>query len=325
MLALAKMLEARVHRAHIAGCCFSHTWHVGTFTDLTDSLDRLGADLGSAVIDASAVPWTDDGRTVRLSLADGRDLSGRWLAGPDAAATASKVVDIAHRFAAAAVEVPWPMEMRPIPPAGVWLLSPWLEGQVGAESLDDDGRCRMLADQMAALAGSIAAVDARALSLASTWADQGRLANAVDRWVDKVGPSGIDTAAGDVAAIAAARSVGGSRSHWRMVLSHGDFVPVNVIVRPDGGLALLDLVDAHLAPRLFDLAWWGWVVRFHHPDAWAVGWPVLLAGSGIQRDRDVDHVCTAIGRLRALERAAGASTPADRARWLDRLRATAAW
>jgi aminoglycoside phosphotransferase (APT) family kinase protein len=293
--------------------------------DFREALGQLMAELSAPVTEVLPAPWSADGRTVRLILANGRDVAARWLAGPDAIGTASALARTAQAFAAAGIEVPWPMDVRPSPPGGAWVISPWLDGQVGAAWLDDDSRRRALVAGMAAMAARVAAVDPRGLLLPSTWADRARLASAVDEWVDRLGAAVTDSAIRDLDTIASAWSRSGSKGFWDPVVGHGDFVPVNVIVRPGGTLALLDLVDVQLAPRLFDLAWWGWVVRYHHPEAWAAGWPALLAAAGIPRDDDLDRACIAMGRLRALQQAAGTPAGDGRGRWLTRWRATADW
>ncbi len=106
---------------------------------------------------------------------------------------------------------------------------------------------------------------------------------------------------------------------------HGDFAPVNVVVAPDGTIAaLLDFEHAHAGDPLEDVAWWGWVVRHHHPDAWHAAWPTFCAAAGADPDRDGPT-------LRALmldelsRRAAAPGNEADRQRWLDRLAEATAW
>ena len=51
-------------------------------------------------------------------------------------------------------------------------------------------------------------------------------------------------------------------------------------------VGLLDVDYARVADPLYDPAWWGWVVRYHHPERWIVAWPVLLRAAGITVDRD---------------------------------------
>lgn len=291
---------------------------------LAGPLRRLADGLGVAITATYRVPWGDDDSTVRVSLADGRALAARWFDGPDGRRTATAVVARAGRFVEAEIPVPEPVEARPIPPTGAWVVSPWLDGSPGAHRLADPRASASLAASMGSLSHRIARVDPSGLTLDSTWADQERLIAAVSGWIEGAEPWVESIAGHDVAAIGRARSAGPDEP-WRTATCHGDFVPVNVLVRPGGDIALLDLVDVQLGPRIFDLAWWGWIVRFHHPSAWADAWPALLAGAGIERDRRIDDASAAIGRLRVIERAATAGTAEVRERWLERLRATAGW
>ena len=61
-------------------------------------------------------------------------------------------------------------------------------------------------------------------------------------------------------------------------------------------VGLLDVDYARVADPLFDAAWWGWVVRYHHPERWIVAWPELLRAAGISVDRAM------LGRVRVLQR-----------------------
>jgi aminoglycoside phosphotransferase (APT) family kinase protein len=106
---------------------------------------------------------------------------------------------------------------------------------------------------------------------------------------------------------------------------HGDFAPINVLVDAAGEIvALLDLEHARMGPPGADLAWWGWVVRHHHPDAWAGSWRTLCAAAGTDADADA-------ARLRAqtlawlIDRAGTAPDPVARSRWLERLAEAAGW
>ena len=66
-------------------------------------------------------------------------------------------------------------------------------------------------------------------------------------------------------------------------------------------VGLLDLEFARIADPLFDAAWWGWVVRYHHPARWLHAWPQLLAAAGIADDKETAARIRVIQRLRCLE------------------------
>jgi hypothetical protein len=87
---------------------------------------------------------------------------------------------------------------------------------------------------------------------------------------------------------------------------------------------LLDLEHVRIGPALADVAWWGWVVRHHHPDAWATAWPEFLDAAGVPGDPVTMDGLRALALLRLLEAVAGSTDPTTRARWVDRLEQTAA-
>jgi hypothetical protein len=92
-------------------------------------------------------------------------------------------------------------------------------------------------------------------------------------------------------------------------------------------VGLLDVDYARVADPLFDAAWWGWVVRYHHPERWIVAWPVLLQAAGISIDQAMLERVRILQRLRCLE----AVDEARRARadaaamWAQRLTETLGW
>jgi aminoglycoside phosphotransferase (APT) family kinase protein len=104
---------------------------------------------------------------------------------------------------------------------------------------------------------------------------------------------------------------------------HGDFAPINVIVDDAGAVVgLLDLEHSHVGDPLEDVAWWGWVVRHHHPEAWLAAWPTLCDAAGVD-DRD-DAIRPLM--LDQLERRfALAPDDATRRRWRALRDQAAAW
>ena len=124
------------------------------------------------------------------------------------------------------------------------------------------------------------------------------------------------------------RQMGELALHMRQLgapFVHGDFAPINVLLDADGRIAaLLDFEHAGPGPALLDVAWWGWVVRHHHRDAWEAAWPTFLAAAGLARG-PIERELHALA-LRALEgRAAAAGDDPARARWLDHLAAAERW
>ena len=49
-----------------------------------------------------------------------------------------------------------------------------------------------------------------------------------------------------------------------------------------------------------DVAWWGWVVRHHHPDAWGAAWPTFRAAAGVPPGDLADAEIRAVMLVRLL-------------------------
>ncbi len=130
--------------------------------------------------------------------------------------------------------------------------------------------------------------------------------------------------------------------------AHGDFCPVNVLLgaadlglgasgeseasgpnpQTPGVVGLLDLEFARMADPLFDAAWWGWVVRYHHPERWAAAYPQLLAAASISSDEPTLARIHDLQLLRCLEMVdyhARTARPTQAAMWADRLQETLGW
>jgi aminoglycoside phosphotransferase (APT) family kinase protein len=92
-------------------------------------------------------------------------------------------------------------------------------------------------------------------------------------------------------------------------------------------VGLLDVDYARVADPLFDAAWWGWVVRYHHPERWIVAWPELLRAAAIAVDQAMLGRVRVLQRLRCLEAVDDARrASADAAiMWARRLHETLAW
>lgn len=289
----------------------------------SESLVQLQVALGSPVIDAGPIPWGDTRSTLRLTLADGRVLAARWLDGRAARAEGARLVRIGRSFSDGGVTVPWPMAVHAIGD-GAWVVAPWLPGTTGAAQLDDPSASRAIAIAMSSLHDRVAGLEPTRLELDGTWSEPDRLAVAASAWAVALGTvRAAEIVEHAVELVLRHWGRAGGEVAWRPVVSHGDFVPINVIVSSSGGLALVDLGGAHVAPWFADLAWWSWIVRFHHPAAWEIGWPAMLAAAGIERDGSVDDACAGLGRLRAIHRAATTADLDERGRWMQRL-ATAA-
>lgn len=248
--------------------------------------ERLGARLRAA----EPVGWGDARATYRLLLADGRRFAARRFADPESYAGVERIGRLMTRLARTGLPVPSPTMVDT--PEGPWLVTAWVEGETGASWLGDPARARHLADRMGRLASRLRTVDLAILE-----------------------PG--DGSVGGRAVLGQTEILG---------FVHGDFAPVNVVLGADGEIAaLLDFEHAGAGPALLDVAWWGWVVRHHHPDAWSVAWPTFLAAAAIPQHGHLEAELHELVLQALAERAAGARDANERGRWLERLSIARTW
>lgn len=287
------------------------------------SLALIAERLGSSLRTTSFVAMGATTETYRVLLHDGRVIAAQRFVGRGAARRAASAATLGPRLTAAGVAAP---SLASVIRVGrsTWLASHWVDGESGRDWLDDTTRSRRLAVEMGTLAARLAAVDATGLELDPGWETAARLAQRTASWLRRLrGTLGSD----DVRDLGrAVDTVHAAFAGVEPVFAHGDLAPVNVILAPDGALrAVIDLGSARLSVPHLDVAWWGWIVRFHHPDAWARTWPIFLAAAGVSADRETAAAIGAMQRLRCLEMAASTDDPAVRAAWLARLGATLGW
>lgn len=251
-------------------------------------LDQVAGRLGARLRAADPVEWGDARATHRLSLTDGRTFAARRFTVDNPHARVERIGRLMTRFADAGLPVPSPTIVETV--GGAWLLTRWVDGETGARWLGDPDRARHLADLMGRLASRVRAID--------------------------LGDGLVDGQVGDALE---------TDSLERNVFVHGDFAPVNVVMGAHGEIrALLDFEHAGTGPALLDVAWWGWVVRHHHPDAWMAAWPTFLAAAGFEPERVEVRLYELVLRTLA-KRAAAANDAEARQRWRDRLTAARAW
>lgn len=284
------------------------------------ALEAIAASLGSNLTEASRVPWGDSRSSYHVVLADGRAIAARNVTGSGSLQRAQAFVQRSDRLAASGIPVAHPAQIGPGDDASAWILTPWIDGVVGAMALQAPRSSLELAARMGRLADQIAGVDVDRRDSHGPWAGLGELAEAAAGWlaaleVDLL-PSTRQEAKKAFDVVVAAWD---NDTPWHLGVSHGDFAPVNVIIGLDGNLVVLDLDDVQPGPRLLDVAWWGWVVRYHHPVAWARSWSTFVAAAGLEAGPRLDAAAIAVARLRLLERAATAPDTRVRSQWLQRL------
>jgi aminoglycoside phosphotransferase (APT) family kinase protein len=199
----------------------------------------------------------------------------------------------------------------------------YIPGDAANMLLRDGDSAIHLATQMGGLLPLLASIPCPTW-LDQTWADPQRLAIAATAWLGHLHalltPDDLAILAADIASL---------QHQWvaGMCFAHGDFCPVNAIAVNDQVIALVDLELARVANPYFDVAWWGWVVRYHHPQRWQIAWPHLLAAAGLPNTPAVARHVLVLQRLRCLELLSDARThhPASIPEWVLRCARTLRW
>lgn len=289
-----------------------------------DELAELSQLVGAPVLAAERRRWGFENDTRLVTLADGRLLIVQRLSVRAAAQRAIQLgYDLPERLAAAGLRTPRQLAAD-ASVAQPYAVREYIPGQIGASSMGDPAGVLMVARAMGALLPQLARVPAAGLGLADDWADPRRLAHQAKQQLERcralLGPAGSEQLRA---------TIGQLREHFAGrpgVFAHGDFCPVNVLLEQGRATALIDLEFARIADRLFDVAWWGWVVRYHHPAGWAAAWPVLLETAGITASAANATRVRILQQLRCLEMLDyHAHTPAAAASWAERLHTTLAW
>ena len=189
----------------------------------------------------------------------------------------------------------------------------------GASCLGNDASAALVGAAIGRVAREIASVPTAGLHLPRTWGDPARLGAAARRWLDEAGPS--------VGAVAARRirdvieRLPDGFAGVRSVFAHGDLAPVNVLIRDGAVVALFDLERARLAHRLFDAAWWSWIVRYHHPTRWPAADGAFLSAAGIEPNAGTLAQLNMLAVIQCLEMLAATpqGRPRTRREWADRI------
>jgi aminoglycoside phosphotransferase (APT) family kinase protein len=327
-----------------------------------DTLAELSALVGAPVVADERAAWGFANRTELVTLADGRRLvvqriTRRFFA-PYRLALA-RTVPPALRALGISAPLLLAADAQHDPP---YVVREFLPGTPTNALLDSDENATRLAGTMGALLPRLATIDITTLPLATTWAEPHTLASDMQRRLQACAPLLASNAHRILAALLA--QLPALFANRPAVFAHGDFCPVNALLLddrrpttddgrqttddgrrttddgrqrtnnneaavggPSSSVGLLDFDEARMADALFDAAWWGWVVRYHHPERWHVAWPQFLLAASIPADTPTLERIRALQLLRLLEALddARAHEPATALWWAERLHTTASW
>lgn len=275
-----------------------------------------------------------ENRTDKITLAGGETCIVQRIANPGMAAHKIRLARLLpERLAEVGVRAPRVLQANEhaTPP---FLVREYVEGEVGAGLLATDGRAVQLAQTMGTALPKLARVRTEGLGLNTAWANPARVAAQAHAQLERRRAMLSEKHTALLQnTIEAYEMLFRNRSG---AFAHGDFCPINTVFSPtnsepelteNGQLVLLDLEFARIADRLFDAAWWGWVVRFHHQAQWHIAFSRLLATAGIPDDEITRTRLQTIQHLRLLEALDynAALSPERGAAWATRLATTMSW
>jgi aminoglycoside phosphotransferase (APT) family kinase protein len=276
----------------------------------------IEAAAGAAVSSLAQItqPWPSSTETFLATMRDGH----RYIVQRSSSlSTIRRRARIARSLARTAPWLPIPQVIASVdaPPL---LVTTFVSGRPGRELLGVPGGAERLGQLMGGLVVSLRRVPVTRLRLNRTWSDKDRLSKAAITWMGRARPwlpfptiSAVELAIEHIRAAPEADPV----------FAHGDFAPVNVILDDGQITGLIDFERARLAHPLFDFAWWSWIIRVHHSDAWDLAKAAFVDAAGLNDDLNTNRTAHALGVLQMLEivARAPASHQAWRRLWADRL------
>ncbi|MBF6330918.1 phosphotransferase family protein [Nocardia transvalensis] len=238
--------------------------------------------LGQPVSGVAPAEWGSQNRTDTVTLRDRtRVVVQRFRRRADAE-RGVRVLQ-ALREPAAHKRIPIPQirrfDLDADPPWIVFEALPGVPVPASTEVGPTTSRFPALARAAGRLLASFSELHCPDLELDDVWARPRYLAARADAWAECLAP-GL-TAAQSAALEAVLDDLPDLFEGRPVVLAHGDFAPVNLLV--DGGIitGLVDVESVRLADPLFDAAWWEWSVSFAGPEVPPAAWPQFLTGAGM--------------------------------------------
>ncbi|MCY7418225.1 MAG: aminoglycoside phosphotransferase family protein [Chloroflexi bacterium] len=279
--------------------------------------------MGEHPLDRVPMRWGSDASTRLVTLVSGRQVVVQTRSsGPASGGIAGHIHDAARMLAAVGVRSPRLLGSSIVGTDEV-LVFDVDDGVPGPELLGDPSTGVRLAGSMGEMTRSLAALPLDGCPRDRHWASADPLRQGCAGWLATLDDPTSDD---DTTSAAVAAAVGLLiREGWAPSVSHGDFVPANVLVAADSTLTLLDLAGVAVGHPWLDVAWWVLIVRHHHPGLAARLVPTFFVAAGVDPAALTDGRLASVALLRATELAAGAPAGARREHQV-RLQGTAmAW
>jgi aminoglycoside phosphotransferase (APT) family kinase protein len=265
--------------------------------------------------------WGFHNETWRVDLVDGRRVAVTRLADGASASAARRTTAVAARLRDTGLPVPAVVDPGWRASTADLLATSYVNGEPGAELLDREGGAATVGAALGEAWHAMQAIDSEELDLPWGWSSAHGLAAAADRvtrGLAAVGPAARPRLLREVAIARetlAARATG---------FVHGDYVPVNAVLR-DGRLAgIIDLERAARADPLTDPAWFLWIVGYHHPVAARAAWLAFVEAARIDiGDRATRTLIRTLPVVLMLERLDAAGDGRERGQWIAMLRRSA--
>jgi aminoglycoside phosphotransferase (APT) family kinase protein len=169
----------------------------------------------------------------------------------------------------------------------------YVAGTAGA-SLMDQPAAATVAREMGRVNRAIRAIRDPEFPTDEAWRSPRTLRVASETWAASLASNELRDAA-----TASVDSVLGRQ--WRPALTHGDFVPANVLISVGRISAVLDLGDVSYRHPLLDAAWWSFIVAHHHEATYPRLEPLFLSGAELPVTDELLRRLAAIAAVRALQ------------------------
>lgn len=290
--------------------------------------------VGEPVVAAERCAMGFENRTDMVTLASGETRIVQQITNRGMAAHKTRLARLLpERLSEVGLRAPQVLraDAQATPP---FLVREYIEGTSGSSLLATSQSAVSLAEVMGAALPKLALVRIEGLGLNTAWANPARVVAHATKQLER--RREVISAAHAKHLHAIIRGYESLFKDRSGVFAHGDFCPINTIFSPangkqqttnNGQLILIDLEFARVADQLFDLAWWSWVVRYHHEAQWHGAFPCLLRAANIPDDKETHARIRAIQHLRLLEALDynAALSPERGAAWAERLAATLEW